>query len=58
MTALDRLAAGHYVGESDIVSEPARAERSYGRANWQRLKALRRKHDPEGLSHGHFVARG
>jgi FAD/FMN-containing dehydrogenase len=54
IAALDRYAVGHYVGESDIVTDPTRAERSYSKANWERLRALRRQYDPEGLFHGHF----
>lgn len=56
IAALDRFAVGHYVGESDIVTEPARAERSFACTNWQRLQALRRTYDPDGLFHGHFSA--
>ena len=56
IAALDPFAVGHYVGESDIVAEPARAERSFAPANWQRLQALRRTYDPDGLFHGHFRA--
>jgi FAD/FMN-containing dehydrogenase len=56
IAALDPFAMGHYVGESDIVAEPARAERSFARANWQRLQSLRRTYDPDGLFHGHFSA--
>ncbi len=56
MAALDPFAVGHYVGESDIVAEPARAERSFARAYWQRLQSLRRTYDPDGLFHGHFSA--
>jgi FAD/FMN-containing dehydrogenase len=54
--ALDPFAVGHYVGESDIVSKPARAERSFAPANWQRLNSLRQKYDPDGLFHGLFNA--
>jgi FAD/FMN-containing dehydrogenase len=54
MAALDPFAAGHYVGESDIVSQPARAERSFARANWQRLRSLRRTYDPDERFLGHF----
>ena len=57
IAALDKYAVGHYVGESDIVADPARAERSYSKANWERLNALRRKYDPEGLFHGQFGGR-
>lgn len=56
IAALDRFAVGHYVGESDIVAEPARAERSFASANWQRLRSLRRAYDPDGLFHGLFSA--
>lgn len=54
IAALDKYAVGHYVGESDIVASPDRAARSYSPANWERLKTLRQKYDPEGLFHGHF----
>ncbi len=56
IAALDPFAVGHYVGETDSVAEPARAERSFAPANWQRLQALRRTYDPDGLFHGHFRA--
>ena len=56
ITALDPFAVGHYVGESDIVADAARAQRSFANANWQRLQALRQQYDPEGLFHGHFSA--
>ncbi len=51
---LDQFAVGHYVGESDIVSNSARAEASYAQASWQRLQALRQKYDPDQLFHAHF----
>jgi len=57
IAALDPFAVGHYVGESDIVADPVRAQRSFAPANWHRLQALRRKYDPDGLFHGHFSAR-
>lgn len=56
MASLDPFAVGHYVGESDIVAEPGRAERSFAGANWRRLQSLRRKYDPDELFHGHFSA--
>jgi FAD/FMN-containing dehydrogenase len=43
---------GHYLGETDIVTDPGRAEASFAPANWRRLRALREKHDPNGLFHG------
>jgi FAD/FMN-containing dehydrogenase len=54
ITALNRFAVGHYVGESDIVTKPTRAERCFAPANWERLNSLRRRYDPDGLFHGHF----
>jgi FAD/FMN-containing dehydrogenase len=56
IASLDPFAVGHYVGESDILSDPARAERSFARTNWQRLQAFRRKYDPDALFHGYFSA--
>ncbi len=56
IAALDSFAVGHYVGESDIMAEPARAERSFARTNWQRLQSLRRTYDPDALFHGFFSA--
>ncbi len=53
-TGLDPFAVGHYVGESDIVAQPARAERSFAPANWKRLELLRHKYDPNGVFHGQF----
>jgi FAD/FMN-containing dehydrogenase len=53
LASLDPFAVGHYVGESDIVADPRRAERSFAPANWQRLQALRRTYDPDGLFHRH-----
>ena len=53
VAALDSFAVGHYVGESDIVAEPRRAERSFAPANWQRLQALRRIYDPGGFFYRH-----
>jgi hypothetical protein len=41
VSSLERLAIGHYVGETDL-NVAARAERSYTPETWQRLRALRR----------------
>jgi FAD/FMN-containing dehydrogenase len=57
IAALDPFAVGHYVGESDIVADPARAQRSFAAANWRRLQSLRQQYDPEGLFHDHFSVR-
>jgi FAD/FMN-containing dehydrogenase len=52
--ALDQYAAGHYIGESDIVADLGRAERSFSKTAWERLKMLRQKYDPEEVFHGIF----
>lgn len=54
IAALDQYAVGHYVGESDIVADPRRAERSYAKEHWQRSQTLRQQYDPDGLFHEHF----
>ena len=53
---LDKYAAGYYVGESDIVAQPRRAERSYSKAAWQRLTTLRQRYDPQAVFLGFFGA--
>ena len=42
---------GNYLGESDLLAAPDRARRSFGEAQWQRLKILRQRYDPEGVFH-------
>jgi FAD/FMN-containing dehydrogenase len=44
--------AGHYLGETDLVSHPEYARLSYPPAAWERLGKLRQKYDPEGLFFG------
>jgi FAD/FMN-containing dehydrogenase len=58
MTALEPLAIGHYLGESDIAAAPSRARRSFAPAHWQRLQALRRQYDPDGVFHSWFEGAG
>jgi FAD/FMN-containing dehydrogenase len=57
IAALDEYAVGHYVGESDIVADPRRAERSYSKSNWERLRVMRERYDPDHLFHEHFGSR-
>jgi FAD/FMN-containing dehydrogenase len=47
MQAVGPMAAGHYVGEMDLLRWPA--GRAYSPGQWQRLCALRRQLDPKGL---------
>ncbi len=54
IAGLDRFAAGHYIGESDIVARPERHRRCFTADHWARLQALRDKYDPDGLFCGPF----
>jgi FAD/FMN-containing dehydrogenase len=49
--ALEPLAVGCYVGESDIAANPSQVVNSYARSNWERLQALREKYDPNRVFH-------
>lgn len=40
---------GYYIGESDTVGGPSAAQGAFSPENWNRLAALRAKHDPEGV---------
>ncbi|HXL27425.1 MAG TPA: FAD-binding oxidoreductase [Chthoniobacterales bacterium] len=51
---LKPFATGRYLGESDIVDDRSRAEEAFSASNWQRLKQLKAKYDPEDLFHGFF----
>ena len=48
-------AVGHYIAETDIARHPERAEQSYSREAWLRLRKLRAAHDPDGLFIDHFA---
>ena len=52
VAALEEYSVGHYIGETDIIADPRRAERSYSEPSWTRLIELREKYDPDGLFHG------
>ncbi len=54
IAALDSFAVGHYVGESDLVARPMRAERSFAHKNWQHFQTIRQRYDPEDIFHGYF----
>src|SRR5688500_12944609 len=49
--AVRDVAAGHYVGEADLTAASDRARRCYSPAAWDRLRALKSKHDPAGVFH-------
>jgi FAD/FMN-containing dehydrogenase len=46
---LTAVKAGHYVGESDLTISPERAAQCFSAAAWDRIAALRRTYDPEGV---------
>jgi len=43
------LAVGQYINEVDAFLDPAAPQRCFSAAAWQRLAALRRHYDPQGL---------
>ena len=45
------LSAGHFVSEADLEASPARSERSFSQANWQKIQAVKNKYDPNGVFH-------
>ena len=40
---------GHYIAEADLSAGASKSVTSYAPANWERLGALKRQHDPEDL---------
>jgi hypothetical protein len=54
--ALEPLAMGRYVGESDIVANPSQVFNSYASSNWERLQAMREEYDPDRVFHSYTVA--
>ncbi len=47
--AAARPATGHHVAEADLTASADRARRSFTPAAWDRLRALRERHDPDGV---------
>jgi len=54
MKALEPLAVGCYVGESDIAANPSQMVNSFAGSHWKRLQALREKYDPNGIFHSYM----
>jgi FAD/FMN-containing dehydrogenase len=42
----------HYIGETDIVQDPARVRESYAAGKWKRLEDVRSRYDPQGVFFG------
>jgi FAD/FMN-containing dehydrogenase len=49
---LQPFTSQHYIGETDIVQDPARVQASFSAEKWKRLEAVRAKYDPEGVFFG------
>ena len=51
--ALKPFTIGHYVGEADLLADRSRVERSFAPPNWERLQAVKRRFDPQGVFHSY-----
>lgn len=49
---LNKFTTQHYIGETDIVQNHQRVQKSYSRDKWKRLEQIRAKYDPTGLFFG------
>lgn len=54
LKSLEPITRGHYMGETDLLASPTRAADSLAPGVWERLQAVRRRYDPEGLFYGHI----
>ncbi|WP_330477243.1 FAD-binding oxidoreductase [Streptomyces platensis] len=56
MAAADPRGEGsHYIAETDLEADPARARRSYTPATWDRLQEIKAQWDPENLFHSYLA---
>jgi FAD/FMN-containing dehydrogenase len=46
---------GHYIAETDLEADAARARRSYAPADWDRLQELKAQWDPGNLFHSYLA---
>ncbi len=51
MEALEPLAVGHYVAETDLLADPSFPTRSFSATAWERLTRLSERLDPLGVFH-------
>lgn len=49
---LKKFTNEHYIGETDIVQDTTRVQKSYTPEKWKRLEQIKAKYDPEGLFFG------
>ena len=50
---LGPLSAGHFISEADLDASPERAERSFSKASWHKIQAVKAKYDPAGVFHSY-----
>jgi FAD/FMN-containing dehydrogenase len=50
-TYMDPYAKGHYINEVEARRHPERIRQCFSAASWERLQALRRQYDPQGVFH-------
>lgn len=48
-TTLRPYNTGYYIGETNTVEQPTNVPQAFTAEKWERLCALRRRHDPEGV---------
>ena len=48
---LGPLSAGHFISEADLEASPERSQRSFSKASWQKIQAVKDKYDPDGVFH-------
>ncbi|HBA82572.1 MAG TPA: FAD-binding oxidoreductase [Verrucomicrobia bacterium] len=58
MKRLEPLSVGSYIGECDLTAGPNRAAACFAPANWQRLRDLKRQHDPDDLFFDYLTPSG
>jgi FAD/FMN-containing dehydrogenase len=51
---LQKFTSMHYIGETDIVQDNSRVQKSYTPEKWKRLEKIRAKYDPQKVFFGYF----
>ncbi|MFE8944902.1 FAD-binding oxidoreductase [Streptomyces sp. NPDC007856] len=49
MHRVEPFGTGHYIAEADLTAASSRARRSFTEDDWQRLRNLRTRYDPDGV---------
>jgi FAD/FMN-containing dehydrogenase len=52
--SLAPFTVGHYMGETNLLAAPNRGARSFGPGVWERVQAVTRRYDPQGLFFTHI----